>query len=140
MTEGGQRDHGGQRISAPSRVALGRISGRTRVILTPRRRLPRPSKGTTGHFQGLTTTMAGTPKWWDGGFKRKRTPKASPEPSSFGLTRHRGIAGGSELAGAEESETRFKTYAQAMPNQVWAATPDGELDWFNDQVFSYKRY
>ena len=36
-----------------------------------------------------------------------------------------------------ESETRFKTFAQAMPNQVWSATPDGRLDWFNDQVFSY---
>ena len=36
-----------------------------------------------------------------------------------------------------ESETRFKTFAQAMPNQVWSATPDGLLDWFNDQVFSY---
>ena len=36
-----------------------------------------------------------------------------------------------------ESETRFKTFAQAMPNQVWSATPDGQLDWFNDQVYSY---
>lgn len=36
-----------------------------------------------------------------------------------------------------ESETRFETFAQAMPNQVWSATPDGLLDWFNDQVFSY---
>ena len=36
-----------------------------------------------------------------------------------------------------ESEALFKTFAQAMPNQVWSATPDGQLDWFNDQVFSY---
>ncbi len=36
-----------------------------------------------------------------------------------------------------ESETHFKTFAQAMPNQVWSATPDGQLDWFNNQVFSY---
>ena len=36
-----------------------------------------------------------------------------------------------------ESESRFETFAQAMPNQVWSATPDGMLDWFNDQVFSY---
>jgi PAS domain S-box-containing protein len=36
-----------------------------------------------------------------------------------------------------ESEARFKTFAQAMPNQIWAATPDGQLDWFNDQVFLY---
>ncbi len=24
-----------------------------------------------------------------------------------------------------------------MPNQVWSATPDGQLDWLNDQVLSY---
>jgi PAS domain S-box-containing protein len=36
-----------------------------------------------------------------------------------------------------ESEARFETFAQAMPNQVWSATPDGALDWFNDQVFSF---
>jgi PAS domain S-box-containing protein len=36
-----------------------------------------------------------------------------------------------------ESEARFKTFAQAMPNQVWSATPDGLLDWFNEQVLSY---
>lgn len=45
------------------------------------------------------------------------------------------------LKGAEqaliESETRFKTFAQVMPNQVWSATPDGQLDWFNDQVYEY---
>ena len=28
-------------------------------------------------------------------------------------------------------------FAQAMPNQVWSATTDGQLDWFNNQVFSY---
>jgi PAS domain S-box-containing protein len=36
-----------------------------------------------------------------------------------------------------ESEARFKTFAQVMPNQVWSATPDGLLDWFNEQVLSY---
>jgi PAS domain S-box-containing protein len=36
-----------------------------------------------------------------------------------------------------ESEARFEAFAQAMPNQVWSATPDGLLDWFNDKVFDY---
>ena len=36
-----------------------------------------------------------------------------------------------------ESEARFKTFAQAMPNQVWSSTPDGRLDWFNEQVYAY---
>ena len=36
-----------------------------------------------------------------------------------------------------ESEEKFRTFAQAMPNQVWSAQRDGELDWFNDRVYEY---
>jgi len=36
-----------------------------------------------------------------------------------------------------ESEEKFRTFAQAMPNQVWSAQSDGELDWFNDRVYEY---
>ena len=36
-----------------------------------------------------------------------------------------------------ESEARFQSFAQAMMNHVWSATPDGQLDWFNEQVFRY---
>jgi PAS domain S-box-containing protein len=35
------------------------------------------------------------------------------------------------------SEAQFRALAQAMPNQVWSAAPDGQLDWFNDKVFEY---
>ena len=35
------------------------------------------------------------------------------------------------------SETQFRSMAQAMPNHVWTATPDGLLDWLNDQVADY---
>ena len=35
------------------------------------------------------------------------------------------------------SEAEFRTFAQAMPNQVWASRPDGLLDWFNDRVYEY---
>ena len=38
------------------------------------------------------------------------------------------------------SETLFRTLAQALPNQVWSAPPDGLLDWFNDRVYSYSGY
>lgn len=41
-----------------------------------------------------------------------------------------------ELA-ATESEARFRRLAQSMPNHVWTAYPDGNLDWFNDQVYAY---
>jgi len=36
-----------------------------------------------------------------------------------------------------ESEAQFRTFAQAMPNHVWTAPPDGMLDWFNDQTYLY---
>ncbi len=35
------------------------------------------------------------------------------------------------------SESQFRTMAQAMPNHVWTATPDGLLDWLNDQTYTY---
>ena len=36
-----------------------------------------------------------------------------------------------------ESEEQFRTFAQAVPNQVWAAKPDGGLDWLNQRVLDY---
>ena len=36
-----------------------------------------------------------------------------------------------------DSEAQFRTFAAAMPHHVWAATPDGKLDWFNQQVAEY---
>jgi PAS domain S-box-containing protein len=35
------------------------------------------------------------------------------------------------------SQARFHTFAQVMPNHVWAAMPDGQLDWFNDRALSF---
>ncbi len=37
----------------------------------------------------------------------------------------------------EESAAQFSTFAQALPNHVWTALPDGSLDWFNDRVHDY---
>ncbi len=46
-----------------------------------------------------------------------------------------------ERVGAEAenraSEEKFRTLARAAPNQVWTSSPDGLLDWFNEQVYSY---
>jgi len=36
-----------------------------------------------------------------------------------------------------ESEARFRALAQAIPNHVWTARPDGQLDWFNERVYAY---
>jgi len=34
-------------------------------------------------------------------------------------------------------DARFQTFAEAMPNHVWASAPDGLLDWFNHNVEAY---
>jgi PAS domain S-box-containing protein len=44
---------------------------------------------------------------------------------------------GRTLAQMRETELKFRVLAQAMPNHVWTATPDGRLDWFNDKVLQY---
>ena len=38
-----------------------------------------------------------------------------------------------------DSEAQFRTFAAAMPHHVWAATPDGKLDWFNHKVHRVHR-
>ena len=38
---------------------------------------------------------------------------------------------------AKENENRFRTLAQSLPNQVWTAKPNGEVEWCNDQVYRY---
>ena len=40
-------------------------------------------------------------------------------------------------AALRESEAQFRAFAQAVPNHVWAGRPNGDLYWFNDQVYAY---
>ena len=40
-------------------------------------------------------------------------------------------------AALRESEARFRTFAQAIPNHFWTSFPSGYLDWFNDQTLAY---
>lgn len=92
-------------------------------------------EGKVGHFVGFATTMAGTPKWWDVTVTLIRDAAGNPDKL---LSVSRDITEAHRATQAlQESEARFKTFAQAMPNQVWSATPDGNLDWFNDRVFAY---
>jgi PAS domain S-box-containing protein len=41
------------------------------------------------------------------------------------------------LAALRESEAKFRTLSEAMPNHVWTSTPDGNLDWVNERVVEY---
>ncbi len=40
-------------------------------------------------------------------------------------------------ASLRESESQFRGFAQAVPNHVWAAAPDGQLNWFNQRAYDY---
>lgn len=40
-------------------------------------------------------------------------------------------------ASLRQSEAQFRTFAEAMPNQVWTSATDGGLNWFNPRVYEY---
>ncbi|WP_238232828.1 hybrid sensor histidine kinase/response regulator [Methylobacterium thuringiense] len=40
-------------------------------------------------------------------------------------------------ADLQASEAQFRAFAEAVPNQVWAARPNGKLYWFNGQAYAY---
>jgi PAS domain S-box-containing protein len=84
----------------------------------------------------------------------QRTPDAAPEPrfldfvyqpirSADGVIT--GIfAEGIDVTAAHDvavalraSEAQFRAFAEAMPNQVWASPPNGQLDWFNNRTYQY---
>jgi len=35
------------------------------------------------------------------------------------------------------SEAQFRAFSEAVPNHVWASRPNGDLYWFNNQVYAY---
>ncbi|HOF87807.1 MAG TPA: PAS domain S-box protein [Armatimonadota bacterium] len=60
-----------------------------------------------------------------------------PEPGNFAIlfrdvTRERRIA-----AELRESEARFRQLADAMPQLVWTAEPDGRVDYYNERRLEY---
>ena len=84
----------------------------------------------------------------------QRTPGAAPEPRFLDfvyqpIRNGEGVVTGifvegidvtnahDAVAALRESEAQFRTLAEAMPNHVWTARPDGLLDWFNDRVYQY---
>jgi PAS domain S-box-containing protein len=124
MTEGGQRvmevtDFGA--IKGCSWPGFWRDKGN----LDAKAAVKAAQAGETGHFQGFATTMAGTPKWWDVTVTLIRDADGKPDRL---LSVSRDITE-THLAEAalRESEAQFKAFAQAMPNQIWAATPDGQV-------------
>ena len=40
-------------------------------------------------------------------------------------------------AALRASEETFRTLARVMPNQAWTSRPDGVIEWFNEQTYTY---
>ena len=54
------------------------------------------------------------------------------------LERHREIRKRAKAESAlKESEAKFRTIANAMPQMVWSTLPDGYHDYYNDQWYAY---
>ena len=70
--------------------------------------------GNAGHFQGFATTIAGTPRWWDVTVTLIRDADGKPD-RLLSVSRDITESRDADLA-VRESEARFKTFAQAMPN------------------------
>ena len=73
--------------------------------------------------------------WLSGHGRLMRDPQGKPvrfTGASIDITEHKRAE-----AALRESEAQFRTFAQAMPNHVWASPPDGLLDWFNERVYEY---
>lgn len=47
------------------------------------------------------------------------------------------VGSGFPAGAIAESEKRFRFLAEAIPQQVWTATPDGKLDYVNQRVLDY---
>ena len=84
--------------------------------------------GGTGRFQGFCPTHKGKPRWWDVVVSALPGPNGLPE---------RLVTVGRDITDNTLGQIQFRAVAEAVPNHVWTAQPDGLLDWFNAQVYDY---
>jgi PAS domain S-box-containing protein len=82
-----------------------------------------------GRFKGLLYAHSATPRTWDDGEAAvvQRVALRTWDAAQRARAERR----------LRDSEQTFREFAQAMPVKVWAANPQGQLYWFNDQVFTY---
>ncbi len=91
--------------------------------------------GHTARFSAFCPTAKGTPRWWD--------ITVSPVRDQHGrvtrlLSVSRDVTAEREREAALlDSEARFRTLAEAIPQFVWACRPDGACDYLNTRWVEY---
>jgi PAS domain S-box-containing protein len=82
-----------------------------------------------GRFKGLLYAHSAAPRIWDDGEVAvvQRVALRTWDATQRARAERR----------LRDSEQTFREFAQAMPVKVWAANPQGQLYWFNEQVFAY---
>lgn len=95
---------------------------------TVRQELEKALSGGIGQFTGFCPTAKGTPKTWD----VRVTPVMAGDGSLLGV-----LAVSRDITALKESELKFRTMANAMPQMVWSTLPDGYADYYNDRWYEF---
>ncbi|HYZ87452.1 MAG TPA: PAS domain S-box protein, partial [Bryobacteraceae bacterium] len=92
-------------------------------------------RGHVATFQGHRSTLRGTSKWWDVVVGPIRGRSGVVERI---LAVSRDITAFREAERAvRDSEERWRTLTRTLPQLVWAATPDGEIEYVGPQLVEY---
>jgi PAS domain S-box-containing protein len=92
-------------------------------------------QGHLAGFQGYRATLKGTPKWWDtvvGPIRGRSGEVERILAISRDITERRRA----EIA-LRESEERWRSLTEALPQLVWAASPDGACEFPGNQWTEY---
>jgi len=91
--------------------------------------------GAEWHVETPITRADGQPGWIEVRAKRHCGPDGQPARL---LGTVADITGRKRIeTAALENAAQFEMFAQAMPNHVWTARPDGVLDWCNQRAYDY---
>lgn len=92
--------------------------------------------GGVGQFTGyFPTVQSKTPKWFEVVITAMRDRQGLPSEL---LVVSRDVTSRREAEESiKNSEVQLKTLAESIPQIVWTATPDGNLDYYNQRWFDY---
>jgi PAS domain S-box-containing protein len=84
--------------------------------------------GRTSQFEGFRPTLRGRPKWWE--------VIVTPIADSTGAI-HRILVVSRDMTERQQHENELRLLADALPQIVWMAKPDGRHDYYNKRWYDY---